>query len=516
VITKQKYERKSLRFSPNDVDKAISYSKSRAIVGRMAEWRDEKTIGLTLRITPLQAVWYLRRRDVTLRLGFATEIDLDKVRYIAEQARLAASRKRDLRTFVDTLVALEIRKDAYGDPWNWKTADEFADETSVLAQRRRTGDTGATWTWEALTHKFLEYKLPKLKKRYRDKYERYLRLDALKTIKAKLVSEVTLADLERVRDQIFLDHKPSAVHRALTQSKVMLTWAWKYHATRSGLDQVHGEWWNRWSFEYSTNERTHTPTIDEIARTLVLAEKHRKLADGEHETYPGTLGALWGVALTGQRTGAFMQLKLERMFGTQKLGKQLKGWKIANWTAEEMKGGRDGGRPHSLPLPPDALKVLEQFHQEAGGNSPWMFPGRDPERPITQSALNLLMYRLQGRVFDHTKRRKPDRSGKPGPKPKAKQKRRNLFEEYDIRPWTLHDARRTLTTFLDDHRLGGAASAILGHKTSRLNLSDRERLAPITELHYNQSQKIELKADGMKLWVRALLTACSRERKNVK
>jgi hypothetical protein len=53
VITKQKYERKSLRFSPNDVDKAISYSKSRAIVGRMAEWRDEKTIGLTLRITPL-------------------------------------------------------------------------------------------------------------------------------------------------------------------------------------------------------------------------------------------------------------------------------------------------------------------------------------------------------------------------------------------------------------------------------------------------------------------------------
>ena len=73
-----------------------------------------------------------------------------------------------------------------------------------------------------------------------------------------------------------------------------------------------------------------------------------------------------------------------------------------------------------------------------------------------------------------------------------------------------------MTTFLDDHRLGGAASAILGHKTSRLNLSDRERLAPITELHYNQSQKIELKADGMKLWVRALLTACSRERKNVK
>jgi hypothetical protein len=33
---KPKYERKSFRFSPNDIEKAISFSKSRAIIGRMA------------------------------------------------------------------------------------------------------------------------------------------------------------------------------------------------------------------------------------------------------------------------------------------------------------------------------------------------------------------------------------------------------------------------------------------------------------------------------------------------
>jgi integrase len=511
---KQKYERKSFRFSPNDIEKAISFSKSRAIIGRMAEWRDEKTIGLTLRITPLQAVWYLRRRDITLRLGFASELGLDKARYIADQARLAAGRERDLRTFVKMLVELETTH-RYSDSWNpnWKIADEVADPTSVVAQRIRIGDTGITWTWEALINKFLEHKLPTLKPRYRKQYERYLRLDAFKSINGKLASEVTLADVERVRDQIIEDLAPSAVHRAVSQSKIMLTWGRTVHSGRSGLPE--GRWWNDWTYAYTKpKERENTPSIADIARTLVIADRHRNLAKGEHETYPGTVGALWGVALTGQRTGAFMVLRQDRLFDPEKRMKNLKGWKIANWTAEEMKGGRHGGRAHALPIPPEALKVLKTFHGEAGGNSPWMFPGRDPGKHITQSALNLAMYRLQGRVFDHTKKQKPDRPGKPGPKPAAKRQRENLFKEYKIQPWTLHDVRRTMTGFLDERRLGGAASAILGHRIhDGEKIPTKERMAPVTQLHYNHSQKIKLKAQGMRLWVNALLAACARERR---
>jgi hypothetical protein len=108
-----------------------------------------------------------------------------------------------------------------------------------------------------------------------------------------------------------------------------------------------------------------------------------------------------------------------------------------------------------------------------------MFTGRDPQKPITQSALNLLMYRLQGRVHDHTVKQKPARKGKPGPKPQPKKARLNLFETYGIKPWTLHDIRRTLTTFLDDRRLGGAATAILGHKTDHERVDDRERMASV-------------------------------------
>jgi integrase len=507
------YEREVKSLIDSDVQSAISYSESKNIAGKVAEWRDKRTVGLTLRITPGKVVWYVRRRDMTLRLGPAAGLDLDRARYFAEQTRLAANRKRNLREFVDTLVKLETGS-KYGDRLGHaELADEFADETSLLAYRKRIGDTGTAWTWKTLTHKFLEYQKPKLKAKYRKQYEHYLTLPEFSRLNSMRVGEVKLRDLEQLRDNVHLNHADSAVHRALTQSKKMLSWAWKYNATAAGLEETQAEWWTRWSFEYRTKKRTRAPTIEEIARTIVIAEKFRHLAHGEHETYPGTIGALWGVALTAQRTGGFLQLRLDRLFDPPKSERKLKGWKIANWTDEEMKGGRDGGRPHSLPLPPEAVEILRQFHTESGGKSPWMFSGRDPKKHITQSALNLLVYRLQGRVYDHSAKQKPVRKGKPGPKPRPKKERPNLFDIYHIDPWTPHDVRRTLTTFLDDRRLGGAATAILGHKTDHDRVDERERMASVTEQHYNRSQRIGLKAEGMALWVRALVAAYEKERR---
>jgi hypothetical protein len=71
------YERESRPLSDNDVQSALSYSKSKWIAYKLTEWRDTKTIGLTLRITPAKVVWYVGRREITLRLGLASEICLD-------------------------------------------------------------------------------------------------------------------------------------------------------------------------------------------------------------------------------------------------------------------------------------------------------------------------------------------------------------------------------------------------------------------------------------------------------
>jgi integrase len=512
-MSKPTYERRVLQLNPKQI---VVLTGGHGRKDLIREYSDTKSIGLTLRVTERQAVWYLRRRDMTLRLGLSFEIELWKARYIADHTRLAAQKKRDLRAFVKAMVSSETdpdsgRKRIYSEAH----ADMITDENSEFNKIRRVGFDGQ-WTWANLTHHFLDYKKPKLKERYREKYAHYLKLDAFKAIAEKQVSELKIADLERVRDQILIDHAPSAAHRAVRQGKEMLSWAWKYNAAKAGLDECQYEWWLRWSFEYKTKKRRRAPTMEEIARTLLIAESHRNLARGEHETYPGTLGALWGVALTGQRTGSFLLMRRDRLFAVEKVSKNLRGWRVANWNADEMKGGRDGGRSHSLPIPPNALSVLQRFHQEAGGESPWMFPSKDIRKPVTPSALNLLIYRLQGRVFDPSVKRKPNRPGKPGPKPSTEKKtRENLFEKYGIRHWSPHDIRRTMTTFLTDRRLGGAAAAILGHKMPQEEVSERELLAPVTELHYNLSQKIDLKAEGMKLWVDALLVVCRRESRNL-
>jgi hypothetical protein len=181
------YERKSLPLNEDDVQSAISYSQSKWISGTIAEWRDTKTVGLTLRITPGNAVWYIRRQNLTLRLGLASAITLDAARYFAEQTRLAAKRNRNLREFVETLVRLEADATRYRDPQGHvEIADAFADETSLLAYRKRIGDTGITWTWSALRHHFLESNKPKLKEGYCKQYEHYLTLKEFASINDKL------------------------------------------------------------------------------------------------------------------------------------------------------------------------------------------------------------------------------------------------------------------------------------------------------------------------------------------
>ena len=116
-----------------------------------------------------------------------------------------------------------------------------------------------------------------------------------------------------------------------------------------------------------------------------------------------------------------------------------------------------------------------------------------------------------GAGVDHTVTQKPSRKGKPGPKPKPKKIRPDLSALYGIEPWTPHECRTTVTTFLDDRRLGGAATAILGHKTDHDRVDSRERMATITEQHYNRSQRIGLKAEGMALWAKTLLAAYAKE-----
>src|SRR3982074_744594 len=101
-----------------------------------------------------------------------------------------------------------------------------------------------------MTEKFLEEKLPELKKNYRVRYARYLHLPEFTLINDRPVYELAAADLEIVRDRMFPAPNTSTVRRAVRQGREMLTWAWNYHPAKAGLDKTQHAWWLRWSVKY--------------------------------------------------------------------------------------------------------------------------------------------------------------------------------------------------------------------------------------------------------------------------
>jgi hypothetical protein len=100
-----KYKRKAFRFNDRVVEQASLLSRDENLGKTVVEWRDVGTVGLTIRITRDKPVWYLRRRETTIRLCDVSHLPLDQARYIAKQVQLAAYLKRDLRDVVNVLLS---------------------------------------------------------------------------------------------------------------------------------------------------------------------------------------------------------------------------------------------------------------------------------------------------------------------------------------------------------------------------------------------------------------------------
>lgn len=147
----------------------------------------------------------------------------------------------------------------------------------------------------------------------------------------------------------------SAAARTVAQGKEALTWAWTYHPELSGLESERYPWWKeRWAIKYQAGVREHTPTTVELVRTLLVAERHLALGTTTQQTGPGMLAALWAVVLTGQRTGALAKTKRSAI----KQWSARSGWEVWTWTGRQMKGGKNAGRPHGLPIPPTAIAAV--------------------------------------------------------------------------------------------------------------------------------------------------------------
>ena len=479
------YTRKRVALSYDVVERGEDLIADGRVPGRGIEFADIRTPGLILRVTPRASTFMLKTEHATIRLGEANRINIDQARDQATLARISLKRGRDPRRQV---AAFEASLGQTGDQAAATEAAAAVDDTPIQSadDRRRNGP----WMWRDLTDEFLTAKVPDLKPSYRRDYESYLRHEAFDCLKDRLVSDIRIKDLEAVRNAVVKSNTVSAARRVVQQGKEMMTWAWSYNAGVSGLDAFEYEWWKRWSIKYRPGTRDHVPTVDELARTLAIAERYRSLGQTEHGTGTGTLAMLWLVILTCQRTFPLSVLRRDRIFALD----GMPGWLSANWSGPEMKGGKSGGRPHAIPLPPAAVAALERIWAELDGPSEWACPSVRGGH-ANQSAVNKLLWRLEGL----------DNNGDP------KSGRENLLARHGIEPWIPHDARRGLSTYLGDRRLGGAASAILAHKSSK-GESEKEKIEAVTRLHYDRGQRISLKAEGMQVWCAAILEAYERER----
>jgi hypothetical protein len=178
-MARVQYQRVTKRLDPEDVDRATWLCRSPSGKARIIEWADTECIGLVLRITKRDANWLIRRRDCTIRIGSCNEIGLRLARDVAQKTREAAKRGRNLKTFVERLVAYSTTpQGGYYDSWKDKNdleyADTIADEKSDSGRRWLKGEHKLTWTWKNLTDQFLAAKLKTLKTGYRLEYEHYL------------------------------------------------------------------------------------------------------------------------------------------------------------------------------------------------------------------------------------------------------------------------------------------------------------------------------------------------------
>src|SRR5262249_55723599 len=88
-----------------------------------------------------------------------------------------------------------------------------------------------------------------------------------------------------------------------------------------------------------------------------------------------------------------------------------------------------------------------------------------------------------------------------------------LFRAEGVMPWkassVMEERLRFVARLLDGDAMTDVCREFGISRKTGYKIFDRYK---VTEQHYNRSQRIELKAEGMALWVRALLLAYKKEK----
>lgn len=467
---------------------------------------DTGEINLKLRVQGATAAWIVKWNGQTVTLGTVEDVgDVDMAREMTREVVALLKAGKDAKAYVAARLAGE---DA-----------EAASTTAAIVTARKDGK----WTWREMVRQYADIYLsnPRTNSRGERKapspesvkeVNRYLlKFPETHHLHDRLLSTLRRGDLEKVRNTLAEAGKKTPSRQFVAYAKAALSYAESHDSDASGLDDDN-LWWHKLKKREETipQAKTRHPSLTETASLLYRVERHRVMPERKigRETSVNSICALWWLALTGQRASAGLKLLKKNILPWPTAPDHLKGWKVVFFPAHTMKGKR----PHSLPIPPRVVLLLERAMAAGERESEYVFPatrleGGKTDAHLSRSTPRLLIQRLRGRPADpkaHAEARK-----------KAKKDGVEFLEMPDLledmAEFSTHDFRTTFATECDNLTVrGDAISAVLDHQSIRTEDAPRFA-APITRQAYDFSQQLELKAIAMETWTKALFKAVESE-----
>ena len=492
----------------------LNHARTDRDAGRECQFAIESPRGLTVRVRGGEVAYYVQARTrvrgtksivAKRRLGTVANFSFEGIKTLATEVIYAIKHGQNPDAVIEARakggdeksVAIAVdRADAVkNESWTWETL------ITEYTRRTKKGSKGANGDE---IPKLRPSSILEIETRLRDRPENA-------ELMKRYVKELRLEDLERVRDRIEASGAgPSAVAKFVDLSKRILRWGLKQKRRLTGLEQT-STWWEALSHEYEMGDRSgRFLTPAQVGMLIALLEGVRQLKDNTNDAVLGALQVSWMIP---QRSSALVHMRaLGSGRWTADPATERRGWRVYTWSAADVKGKREV----KLSIPPIAIKILERVarssHQALTAVSGWAFPqdrnkyfvrahvesgGSNAVPPhldkaITPSALNHALDALAG-----------------------------LKDGWDdlltivglpkkIGP---HDLRRSVTSFFENFGEGAYASALLDHRVTGADKMSRE-VAAITQSVYSAADRVVFKAEGMLMWMEAVLPAYESAKKD--
>jgi hypothetical protein len=512
-------------------------------------YNEENIAGLRLQVLGRTASWVVRTSSNSQTIAYAYSkksnrilTAMKKVKDLAQAVK--AFMENDQKEKIKPFLADYFANKNYSIPKSSFAADRHLEK---IEAEKEEANREKKWTLRmCFENTIIEKQKPSsiqhIGKEMVDDLRTTMNRPEFQVVIDKEARVVTKAQIEDVRDEVKINAEAkgqsgiSPSNKVVIHTRSVLKYCASHKTGKSGLD-VERPWWNSLKELYKNPVKTRFPSLEDLVKTLILAEKYldRPLPGRALSTAGvkhGTLSALWWLVLTAQRADAGLSLLTHNIGADSK--RPDSGWLIAAWDEKTMKAGR----AFVLPIPKRAWDHVNSFRKQnsnassiknTNSNTPtWVFPSvKNKKAHSSPSGVYRIIYRLAAKdeLLQKYKDKKIKRDGKRKNKIPERSERVDLLAQNNIEWFSPHDLRRLVTRFLTREGMAGGGSAILAHEvksddvlsanSSEMERDDfqREHSAAITQLAYGaESQYIKLKSQAMTLWTDAVLDEYERQK----